>query len=62
MAAAFHPTKDLIVSCSLDQTLRLWDFSAIKNKSKRSSTSDHHEIYGTEVKILLYYILYIYYN
>ena len=32
MCAQFHPTNDLIISCSLDQTLRLWDFSTLKKK------------------------------
>ena len=32
MCAQFHPTKDLIISCSLDQTLRLWDFAQLKKK------------------------------
>ena len=29
MCAQFHPTEDLIVSASLDQTIRVWDFSGI---------------------------------
>ena len=27
MCAQFHPTDDLIVSASLDQTVRVWDIS-----------------------------------
>ena len=27
MCAQFHPTEDLIVSASLDQTVRIWDMS-----------------------------------
>ena len=27
MCAQFHPTEDLVVSASLDQTARVWDIS-----------------------------------
>ena len=27
MCAQFHPTEDLLVSASLDQTVRVWDIS-----------------------------------
>ena len=27
MCAQFHPTEDLVVSASLDQTVRVWDIS-----------------------------------
>ena len=29
MCAQFHPTEDLIVSASLDQTVRVWDISGL---------------------------------
>eukprot|EP00828_Plagiopyla_frontata_P031410 TRINITY_DN4124_c0_g1_i3.p2 TRINITY_DN4124_c0_g1~~TRINITY_DN4124_c0_g1_i3.p2 ORF type:complete len:146 (+),score=14.22 TRINITY_DN4124_c0_g1_i3:145-582(+) len=32
MCARFHQTKDLIVSCSLDQTIRIWDFSLLRRR------------------------------
>lgn len=32
MSALFHPKEDLIVSASLDQTVRIWDFSGLKKK------------------------------
>jgi coatomer protein complex subunit alpha (xenin) len=33
MAATFHPEDTLIASCSLDQTIRVWDFYKLKEKS-----------------------------
>lgn len=32
MSAAFHPKDDLIVSASLDQTVRVWDISGLRKK------------------------------
>ena len=32
MCARFHPTKNLIVSGSLDQTVRIWDFSTLRKR------------------------------
>jgi WD40 repeat protein len=29
----FHPKEDLIVSASLDQTVRVWDISGLRKKS-----------------------------
>lgn len=29
MCAQFHPSEDLIVSASLDQTVRVWDISGL---------------------------------
>jgi len=43
MCAKFHPTKPLIVSCSLDQTVRLWDFSIMKKKSMQNSSKVNFE-------------------
>lgn len=39
MCAAFHPTEDLLVSASLDQTVRVWDLSNIRAKNAPSVTS-----------------------
>lgn len=33
MCAQFHPTEDLLVSASLDQSVRVWDFSGLRKKS-----------------------------
>lgn len=41
MCSKFHPSKDLIVSGSLDSTLRIWNYSKLKS---RFSTS-HGTIY-----------------
>lgn len=36
MCAMFHPSEDLIVSASLDQTVRVWDISGLwSDKSKK---------------------------
>jgi len=32
MCAQFHPKEDLIVSASLDQTVRVWDISGLRKK------------------------------
>lgn len=32
MCAAFHPSEDLIVSASLDQTVRVWDTTGLRKK------------------------------
>lgn len=33
MCTAFHPTEDLLVSASLDQTVRVWDISGLRKKN-----------------------------
>jgi coatomer protein complex subunit alpha (xenin) len=37
MSAQFHPKEDLVVSASMDQTVRVWDISGLK----RSTPSTH---------------------
>ena len=32
MCAQFHPKEDLIVSASLDQSVRVWDISGLRKK------------------------------
>jgi len=34
MCAQFHPSEDLVVSASLDQTVRVWDISGELPRSK----------------------------
>ncbi|KOB51942.1 Coatomer protein complex subunit alpha, partial [Operophtera brumata] len=33
MCAQFHPTEDLLVSASLDQSVRVWDYSGLRKKN-----------------------------
>ncbi|GJN30202.1 hypothetical protein PR202_gb18491 [Eleusine coracana subsp. coracana] len=33
MSASFHPKEDMVVSASLDQTVRVWDIGALRKKS-----------------------------
>lgn len=32
MCATFHPTEDLVVSASLDQSVRVWDVTGLRKK------------------------------
>lgn len=40
MCAAFHPKDDLVVSASLDQTVRVWDISGLRKKTVSPGTED----------------------
>ena len=52
MCAAFHPDDTLIASASLDQTVRIWDFAKLKEKSMQKAGSRPNEIFGgTEVEV-----------
>ena len=37
MCAQFHPSDDIVVSASLDQTVRVWDISGIANRLEGTS-------------------------
>ena len=37
MCAAFHPKEDLIVSASLDQSVRVWDSSGLRKKNENAN-------------------------
>lgn len=39
MCARFHPKDDLIVSASLDQSVRVWDISGLRKKHSAAPTS-----------------------
>lgn len=52
MCATFHPEDTLIASCSLDMTVRVWDFFKLKEKSMQKSGSRPGELFGgTEVEV-----------
>ena len=36
MCAAFHPKDDLVVSASLDQTVRVWDTTGLRKKNTKA--------------------------
>ena len=38
MCAQFHPKDDLIVSASLDQSVRVWDISGLRKKHSAPTT------------------------
>jgi coatomer protein complex subunit alpha (xenin) len=40
MCASFHPREDLVVSASLDQTVRVWDTSGLRRKGMRGAPAD----------------------
>ncbi|KAG5463111.1 MAG: LOW QUALITY PROTEIN: WD40-repeat-containing domain protein, partial [Olpidium bornovanus] len=47
MCAQFHPKEDLIVSASLDQTVRIWDVTGLRKKHAMPRSSTHVEPAGT---------------
>jgi coatomer protein complex subunit alpha (xenin) len=52
MCATFHPEETLLASASLDQTIRIWDFAKLKEKSMQKTGSRPNEIFGgTEVEV-----------
>ena len=40
MCAQFHPKEDLVVSASLDQTVRVWDISGLRKKTVAPTGED----------------------
>jgi coatomer protein complex subunit alpha (xenin) len=52
MCATFHAEDTLIASCSLDMTVRVWDFFKLKEKVMNKSGSRPGELFGgTEVDV-----------
>lgn len=43
MCAQFHPKEDLVVSASLDQTVRVWDISGLRKKHASPGGNHDHE-------------------
>lgn len=39
MCAQFHPKEDLVVSASLDQSVRVWDISGLRKKHSAPTSS-----------------------
>ena len=61
MCARFHPTEEIVVSASLDQTIRIWDISALLKKSPQnqdfeglSSRLNQSDLFGFNDAILKY--------
>lgn len=54
MSAWFHPKEDLIVSASMDQTVRVWDISGLRRNTPNSAvgTFDTFDTFST-VKYVL---------
>lgn len=54
MSALFHPKEDLIVSASMDQTVRVWDISGLRKSTPNSApgTFDTFDTFST-VKYVL---------
>lgn len=43
MCAQFHPKEDLVVSASLDQSVRVWDISGLRKKHSAPNTMSYEE-------------------
>ena len=57
MCANFHPTEDLVVSASLDQTVRVWDISGLRKKNVSPGSGmgmDSHRISGSAGSVDLF--------
>lgn len=54
MSASFHPKDDLIVSASMDQTVRVWDISSLRKSTPNTApgTFDTYDSFST-VKYVL---------
>jgi len=42
MCAQFHPKEDLVLSASLDQTVRVWDVSGLRKKTVSIAGEDYN--------------------
>ena len=54
MCAQFHTTEDLVVSASLDQTVRVWDIAGLRKKTVAPGSSgpvDHFRNPGSSAEL-----------
>ncbi len=51
MCAQFHPKDDLVVSASLDQTIRVWDIAGLRKKTVRSAPSAIEDTHGIASRV-----------
>lgn len=51
MSANFHPKDDLVVSASLDNTVRVWDTSGLRKKTVRGAPTEH-EVTGNNNAVI----------
>ena len=61
MCASFHPKEDLVVSASLDQTVRVWDIGGLRKKSvapgdemMRAPQQMNNDLFGGGELIFIY--------
>ena len=58
MCAQFHPKEDLVVSASLDQTVRVWDITGLRKKNIQvpgqpvQDEKPSHDLFGSSDAIV----------
>ena len=57
MCAQFHPSEDMVVSASLDQTVRVWDISGLRKKSVAPGPGGRGRIQKLNTDIAVHYSL-----
>lgn len=51
MCATFSPIEDILASASLDQTVRLWDLTGLRERTVASSARHGGHTGGTSVSV-----------